>query len=99
MKETYDDVKEVVTFLKYHEHTCIICDNLKMVSFLLGQQRGYTKHPCHIRMWNSCDQEKHWIQKDWYIREVLNAGMPNIVRDAVVDRDGIVFSPLHINLA
>lgn len=98
LKETYDDIKEVINLISYHEHNWIICVDLKVVSFLLGQQRGYTKYPCHICMWDSRDREKHWIQKDWPIREVLTAGMPNIVHDPIVNRDKIVFPPLHIKL-
>ena len=31
-----------------------------MVCFFLGQQRGFTKYPCHLCMWDSRDREKHW---------------------------------------
>ena len=69
-----------------------------MVSFLLGQQRGYTKCPCHICMRESRDREKHWIHKDWPICEVLTAGLCNIVHDPIVLHDKIVFPPHHIKL-
>jgi len=39
LRETYDDIKEVINLLKCHEHHWILCVDLKMVSFLLGQQR------------------------------------------------------------
>jgi len=78
LRETYDDIKEVINLVKYHEHNWILCVDLKLVSFLLGQQRVFTKYPCHLCMWNSRDREKHWTQKERPVRETLEAGMPNI---------------------
>ena len=79
LQEEHNDVKTMIDLLKYHEHNWTICVDLKMVNFLLGQQRGFTKSPCYICMWDSRAQEKHWNQKEWPIRETLKAGMPNIV--------------------
>ena len=64
-----------------------------MVSFLLGQQRGFTKNSCHLCMWDSRDREKHWTQKEWPIHEILKAGTPNIVHDPIVSREKVVFFP------
>ena len=50
LREKYDDIKEVINLLKYHEHNWILCVDLKMVSFLLGQQRVFTKYSCHLHM-------------------------------------------------
>ena len=55
LRETYDDIKAVINLLKYHEHNWILCIDLKTVSFLLGQQRGFTKNFCHLCMWDSRD--------------------------------------------
>lgn len=88
----------VIDFLKYHEHNWIICVDLKMVNFLLGQQHGFTKFPCYLCMWDSRARDKHWNQKEWPMRETLVAGMPNILHDPIVSRDKIIFPPLHIKL-
>ena len=61
----YDGVKEVLDLIKYKEHNWIICVDLKMVNFLLGQQSGYTKFPCFICLWDSRARDKHWGEKDW----------------------------------
>ena len=90
LRETYDDVKEVINLLKYHEHNWILYVDLKMVSFLLGQQRVFTKYACHLCTWDSQDQEKHWTQKEWPIRETLKAHMPNIVHNPIVSQEKIV---------
>ena len=88
----------VIDLLRYHEHNWIICVDLKMVNFLLGQQHGFTKFPCYLCMWDSRARDKHWTQKEWPIRETLEAGMPNILHDPIVSRDKIIFPPLHIKL-
>ncbi|XP_076367169.1 uncharacterized protein LOC143255416 [Tachypleus tridentatus] len=98
LREEYNDIKTVIDLLKYHEHNWTTCVDLKMVNFLLGQQRGFTKYPCYLCMWDSRAREKHWSQKEWPIRETLKAGMPNIVNDPIVSREKIIFPPLHIKL-
>ena len=98
LKEQHDDTKIVIDLLIYHEHKWTICVDLKMVNFLLDQQRGYTKFPCYLCMWDSRAREKQWTQKDWPICETLEAGMPNVVNNPIISRDKIVFPPLHIKL-
>ena len=65
LKEQQDDIITVMDLLKYHEHSCIICVDLKMVSFLLGQQKGYTKFPYFLCMRDSRDRENYWSRKEW----------------------------------
>ena len=98
LREHYDDMRMVMDLLKYHEHNWIVCVDLKMVNFLLGQQKGFTKFPCFLCRWDSRARDRHWVQKDWPIRDTLEAGMPNIIQDPIVNRDKIIFPPLHIKL-
>ena len=92
------DVQDRVNLIKYREHNWIICVNLKMVNFLLGQQKGFTKFPCYLCMWDSRARNQHWIQKEWPIRKTLTVGMQNIVNEPIVSRNKIVFPPLHLKL-
>ena len=57
LKEQQQDIRTVMNLLKYHEHNWIICVGLKMVSLLLGQQKGYTNYPCFLCMLDSRDRE------------------------------------------
>lgn len=98
LREEHNDIKMVIDLLQYHQHNWVICVDLKMVNFLLGQQHGFTKFPCYLCMWDSRARDKHWIQKEWPVRESLEAGMPNILHDPIVSRDKIIFPPLHIKL-
>ena len=48
LKESYENVKDRLETLKYTDHGWMICVDLKMMNFLLGQQGGYTKYPLRI---------------------------------------------------
>ena len=98
LKERYEHIKTVLYLLKYEEHKWIICVDLKMVNFLLGQQSGYTKFPCFLCLWDSRAKDRHWIQKEWQVRESLQVGQNNIIHEPLVEREKIVFPPLHIKL-
>ena len=45
LKETYQNMKMLLTKIKYDEHKWMVCGDLKVLSILLGQQEGYTKYP------------------------------------------------------
>ena len=57
--EEHGDVKRVIELLQYDKNNWIICVDFKMVCFLLGQQRGYTKYRCFLCMWDSRAPENH----------------------------------------
>jgi hypothetical protein len=42
MKEEYKVISLALEKIHYQEHQWVICVDLKMVNFLLGQQSGYT---------------------------------------------------------
>ena len=69
-----------------------------MVHILLGQQAGYVKYPCFLCLWDSRADDQHWQRKDWPIREELLAEANNVINEPLVDRDNILFPPLHIKL-
>lgn len=99
LKENYEAVKYVLEKIGYDQHKWFICVDLKMVNFLLGQQSGFTKYPCFLCMWDSRDRAQHYTKKDWPVREELvPCKERNVINDPLVDRDRILFPPLHIKL-
>ena len=97
-KEKCGPVKQVLECIKYNQHNWKICVDLKMMSFLLGQQSAYTKHPCFLCMWDSRDKANHWIKKDREPRITFRVGNKNIINEPLVPRDTIILPRLHIKL-
>ena len=62
LKEKYEEMKIVLEKFSYNTHKWVICVDLKMVNFLLGQQSGYTKFPCFLRLLDSGDRAKHYTK-------------------------------------
>ena len=98
LKESYEHIKTVLKLLQYENHEWVICVDLKMVNFLLGQQGGYTKYPCFLCLWDSRARDRHYIQKEWPPRENFSVGEKNIINERLVDPAKIIFPPLHIKL-
>lgn len=98
LKEKYEHIEKVLSLINYNEHQWIICVDLKMVNFLLGQQGGYTKYPCFLCFWDSRDKENHYIKQVWPERTELKIGEKNVINQPLVNRNKIVFPPLHIKL-
>ncbi|XP_070613747.1 uncharacterized protein [Erythrolamprus reginae] len=98
LSEEYEDIKKVIDLLQYHTHQWVICVDLKMVCFLLGQQSRCTNYPCFLCMWDNRAREKHWMQSNWPPRSDLKPGDPNILHQPLVDRKNIIFSLLHMKL-
>ena len=65
LKEKHDSIKQVMEKINYSNHNWVICVDLKMVNFLLGQQSGFTKFPCFLCLWDSRARDQHWERKDW----------------------------------
>ncbi|XP_023252229.1 NACHT, LRR and PYD domains-containing protein 9-like, partial [Seriola lalandi dorsalis] len=99
LKEKYEAVKYVLEKIRYDQHEWLICVDLKMVNFLLGQQSGFTKYPCFLCMWDSRDTAQYYTKKDWPVwEELVPCRSRNVISNPLVDRDKILFLPLHIKL-
>ena len=48
MKEDRQSVKILLELIQYNDHNWDVCGNIKMNAFLLGLQRGRTKHSCFL---------------------------------------------------
>ena len=98
LKEKYDPIKTALQHIKYKHHQWVIYVDLKMVTFLLGQQSAYAKFPCSLCYWDSRDKANHWKTKNWPVREQLKIGDKNVIHDLLVPREKIIFPSLHIKL-
>ena len=64
-----------------------------------GDKTGFTKYPSFLCMWDSRDRAQHYTKKGWPLREELvPCKEKNVINDPRVDRDQLLFPPLHIKL-
>ena len=98
LKETYQNMKMLLTKIKYDEHKWMVCGDLKVLSILLGQQGGYTKYPCFLCLWDSRVKNEHWIREQWPKRNEYTVGEKNILNESLVSPDKELLPPLHIKL-
>ena len=69
-----------------------------MMNFLFGQQSGFTKYPYFLCKWDRRDRAQHYTM-DWALREELvPCKERNVINEPLVDRDRILFPPLHIKI-
>ena len=93
-----DDMEKVLSVIKYSEHNWMICGDLKIVTILLGQQSGFTKHPCFLCSWDSRVRKNHYKKQKWPKRSSYKPGSKNILQNPLVDPTEILLLPLHIKL-
>jgi hypothetical protein len=98
MTETYDNMKCLLTSIKYHQLEWLICGDLKVISLLLGQSGGYMKYPCFLCLWDSRADNLHYDKKDWPERTEFIPGSCSMKQLPLVDPKNILLPPLHIKL-
>ena len=98
MKETYDNMKQLLRCINYDQHQWQLCGDLKVVALLLGLQTGYTKYCCFLCEWDSRARDSHYIKKDWPLRQSLEPGRKSVQHPPLVESRKILLPPLHIKL-
>ena len=98
MKETHDNMDQLLSALNYHDHGWLICGDLKVVGLVLGLQGGYTKYPCFLCLWDSRADDQHYIRQEWPSRQGLEPGSHNVQSRRLVEPKKTLLPPLHIKL-
>ena len=71
LREQYKAIKSALEKISYDQHKWLICVDLKMINFLIGQQSRITKYPCFLCLRDSRDRAQHNVKTDWPVREEL----------------------------
>ena len=84
MKKDRESVKILLKLIQYNDHNWDVCEDFKMIAFLLGLQGGYTKHFCFLCLWNSRADEQHYLVKNWPARKDLTPGSHNVLKSLLL---------------
>jgi hypothetical protein len=98
LKEEYQNVKKLLTALKYEEYEWEVIGDFKMVSFLMGLQGGYIKFPCYLCLFDSRDTAAHYVKKNWPQRTEFSTGRNNVKWEPLIKSEKVLMPPLHIKL-
>jgi hypothetical protein len=63
-KETYKNMNEILSFVKYRKHHWHICGDLKVIAILMQLEKGYTKFCCFHCEWDSHARGVHYSKKN-----------------------------------
>lgn len=98
IKESYENLKTILTSVQYNNHKRHICADFKIVAMLTGLQPGYTKFCCFLCLWDSRARTEHYVRKHWPVRDEIEQGKYNIKHKPLLQSDKIHLPPLHIKL-
>ena len=98
MKETYENVKILLSALKYTQYNWEVIGDFKMVAFLMGLQGGFTKFPCYLCLWDSRNTALHYHQRSWPLRSSCDIGAHNEKQTPLVNPKKVLMPLLHIKL-
>ena len=63
LKESYDSINIILKFISYEKYQWKLCADFKVIAFLVGLQKGYTKCCCFICEWDSMVKALHYKKK------------------------------------
>ena len=96
IKETYENLKQLLNKLECSKYGWHICGDLTVVSVLMGLQLGYTKYCCFLCEWDSRAKTLPYLKRDWPQRKSLKVGEKNVQHPALAEWHKILLPPLNI---
>ena len=72
--------------------------DFKMIAFLMGMQRGFTKYPCYFCLWDSRDTKACYQKQVWPKLEEFVVGEKDVENIPLINQKKVLLPPLHIKL-
>ena len=98
LKETYENMKLLLSSLNYEQHKWLICGDLKVIAIILGLQGGYAKYPCFLCHWDSRADSEHYmyIKKVWPPRGEFTPGTYSVKSEPLAEAHKVLPPSLHV---
>ena len=84
--------------LRYSQCNWEVIGDFKMVAFLMRLQRGFTKFPCYLCLWDSRNTNFHYNKRNWPFRSNYDIETHNVKHTPLVEPKKVLLPPLHIKL-
>jgi len=97
-KGEYQNVKILLCALWYDYYIWEVIGDLKMVVFLVGIQRGFTKFQCYPCLLDSRNTALHYKKRNWPPRTSCGKETHNVKRQPLIDAAKMLMPPLNIKL-
>jgi hypothetical protein len=94
-KETYENMKEILSCMNYKTYHWYICSNLKV---LMGLQKSYAKFYCFLCMWDRRARSVLYSKKNCPLYKSHTLRTKNIAHQPLVDPCKMLLIPLYIKL-
>ena len=98
MKENYENVKMLLSALRYDQYNWEVIGDFKMVAFLMGFNKVFTKFPCYLCLWDSRNTNFHYHKRNWPPRSSYDIETHNVKHKPLVKPKKVLLPPLHIKL-
>ena len=97
-KEEYQNIKILLSALKYDQFNWEVIGDFKMVAVLMGLQGGFTKFPCYLCLWDSRNTSLHYEKRTWPLMTGYEVGSHYVKQEQLVEPRKVFMPPLHIKL-
>ena len=98
MKESYENLKTILTSIQYNVHKWHVCADFKVIAMLTGLQPGYSKFCCFLCLWDSGPRTEHYVLKHRPARDEIEQEKHNIKQKPLLQSDRIHLPSFHIKL-
>ena len=98
MKENYENLKILLSALKYVQYSWEVIGDYKIVAFLMGLQGDFAKFRCCLCLWDSRNTSLYYKKRNWPPRSSYNIGAHDVKQTPLMEPKKVLLPHFHIKL-